>query len=152
MDIKKLLVGINVDFFWFFLLACFLSYTCWNCWFSKHLGADFNRNFLICRTVCSLGITICCHLIVFFVSRYDVWIRPVPPEPQKGLVVGRCELLKNLISVPFIGAFAYAVYRKMKWNSFEEKYLTGNPDAVSSATIRNDQSLRRKWNKAGFLG
>jgi hypothetical protein len=60
--------------------------------------------------------------------------------------------LKNLISVPFIGAFAYAVYRKMKWNSFEEKYLTGNPDAVSSATIRNDQSLRRKWNKAGFLG
>ena len=25
----------------------------------------------------------------------------------------------------------------MKWNSFEEKYLTGNPDAVSSATIRS---------------
>lgn len=63
--------------------------------------------------------------------------RPVPPEPQKGLVVGRRELLKDLISVPFIGAFVYAVYRKKKWNSFEEKYLTGNPDAVSSATIRS---------------
>ncbi|MGI6134985.1 MAG: DoxX family protein [Petrimonas mucosa] len=63
--------------------------------------------------------------------------RPVPRVSQKGAAVDRRELLKDLISVPFIGAFAYAYYKKRRWSSFEEKYLSGKPDTVSSATIRS---------------
>ena len=37
--------------------------------------------------------------------------------------------------MPFLGAFAYAIYRKKRWDSFEEKFLTSKPDATSSATL-----------------
>ena len=48
----------------------------------------------------------------------------------------RRELLRDLISVPFLGAFAYAMYKKKKWDSFEEKYLSNKVDGVSSATLK----------------
>jgi len=38
---------------------------------------------------------------------------------------------------PLLGAFAYAVYRKKKWDSFEDKFLTEKPDAASGATIKS---------------
>lgn len=63
--------------------------------------------------------------------------RPIPTAKDERKVVGRRELLKDLISVPFLGAFAYAVYKKKRWNSFEEKYLTDAPDATSGATIKS---------------
>jgi hypothetical protein len=45
-------------------------------------------------------------------------------------------MLKNLIGVPFLGAFAYAFYKKKKWDSFEEKLLTiEGIDANSGATL-----------------
>jgi hypothetical protein len=58
----------------------------------------------------------------------------LPADANKGLE--RREVIRNLISVPAIGAFAYALYRKNKWDSFEEKLLkVEGIDANSSATL-----------------
>lgn len=62
---------------------------------------------------------------------------PVPSLKKEGKTsLHRRELLRDLISVPFMGAFAYAAYKKKKWDSFEEKFLTGKPDATSGATLK----------------
>ncbi len=61
---------------------------------------------------------------------------PIPAEKKVHPSIPRRELLRDLISIPFLGAFAYAVYKKRKWDSFEEKFLTGNPDATSAATLK----------------
>jgi uncharacterized membrane protein YphA (DoxX/SURF4 family) len=51
-------------------------------------------------------------------------------------VKGRREVLRDLISIPALGAFAYALYRKRKWDSFEEKLLAiDGMDANSGATL-----------------
>lgn len=51
-------------------------------------------------------------------------------------VSGRREAIKDLISVPALGAFAYALYRKNKWDSFEEDLLKiQGMDANSGATL-----------------
>jgi uncharacterized membrane protein YphA (DoxX/SURF4 family) len=63
--------------------------------------------------------------------------KPVPDLPadsKNGLE--RREAIRNLISVPAIGAFAYALYRKKKWDSFEEKLLkVEGIDANSGSTL-----------------
>ncbi len=66
---------------------------------------------------------------------------PGPVTPDNGDKVSnrRRELIRDLISVPFLGAVAYAAYRKKKWDSFEKKYLIGNVDALSSATVKSFQ-------------
>lgn len=63
--------------------------------------------------------------------------KPVPDVPEdKNNVKGRREVIKDLISVPALGAFAYALYRKRKWDSFEEKLLrVKGIDANTSATL-----------------
>ena len=75
----------------------------------------------------------------------DRWIKrwkeekaqvPVPPVKEEGTSVKRREIIRDLISVPFLGAFAYAVYRKQKWNSYEEKFLDSQPDVNSGATMK----------------
>lgn len=91
-------------------------------------------------------------LLVFAVLPSDIWygidrlIRrwknekpeaPVPVEKEEGTSMQRRELLRDLISVPFLGAFAYAVYKKREWDTFEEKLLSGNPDATSGATLKS---------------
>ncbi|RPJ79057.1 MAG: hypothetical protein EHJ94_08580 [Deltaproteobacteria bacterium] len=44
--------------------------------------------------------------------------------------------MRDLISIPALGAFAYALYRKKKWDSFEEKLLSiEGMDANSGATL-----------------
>ena len=62
---------------------------------------------------------------------------PIPALKEEGASLQRRELLRDLISVPFVGAFAYAVYRKKKWDSFEDKFLTAKPDANSGATLKS---------------
>lgn len=58
----------------------------------------------------------------------------MPADHAKGL--GRREALRDLISIPALGAFAYALYRKKKWDSFEEKLLAiDGMDANSGATL-----------------
>jgi uncharacterized membrane protein YphA (DoxX/SURF4 family) len=64
---------------------------------------------------------------------------PVPSVKGAGSPLQRREVLRDLISVPFIGAFAYAAYKKKKWDSFEEKFMTGKPDATSGATAKSFQ-------------
>lgn len=62
---------------------------------------------------------------------------PVPIVREKGESIQRRELLRDLISVPFLGAFAYAAYKKKKWDSFEERFLKESPDASSGATLKS---------------
>ncbi len=65
---------------------------------------------------------------------------PVPGnQPEAGFSDKRREVLRDLISVPFLGAFAYGLYKKKRWESFEEKYLVQKPDAVSGATLKSFQ-------------
>lgn len=61
---------------------------------------------------------------------------PIPSEKKEGFSLQRREILRDLIGIPFLGAFTYAVYKKRKWDSFEEKFLQNNPDAVSGATLK----------------
>jgi uncharacterized membrane protein YphA (DoxX/SURF4 family) len=57
-----------------------------------------------------------------------------PDESKK--VLDRREAIRDLISIPALGVFAYALYRKKKWNSFEEKLLNiEGMDANSGATL-----------------
>ncbi|QGY46192.1 DoxX family membrane protein [Maribellus comscasis] len=63
---------------------------------------------------------------------------PVPLEKDETSSLQRREVLRNLISVPFLGAFAYAAYKKQRWDSYEEKFLNaGETDAVSAATLKS---------------
>lgn len=58
-----------------------------------------------------------------------------PPVPVAGSG-NRREVIKDLISLPAIGMFAYALYRKRKWDSFEERFLkVEGIDANSGSTL-----------------
>ncbi len=66
-------------------------------------------------------------------ARKPVGDAPEPSNAQKG---GRREAIRDLISLPALGAFAYALYRKRKWDSFEERLLAiDGMDANSGATL-----------------
>jgi len=84
-----------------------------------------------------------------FLFGFDRWIRrwkdekpnaPIPDARTGGNYSGRRrEVLRDLISVPFLGAFAYMLYKKSRWDSFEKKYLLDETDAISSATLKTFQ-------------
>jgi hypothetical protein len=65
-----------------------------------------------------------------------------PAEKSVGLPKGhrldRRELIKNLATLPILGAFIYAVYKKRGWESYEEKNLTDRTkvDGITSATVK----------------
>jgi uncharacterized membrane protein YphA (DoxX/SURF4 family) len=61
---------------------------------------------------------------------------PIPAVKREGAMMQRREVLRDLISLPLLGAFAYAVYKKKKWDSYERKFLTGKVDATSGATLK----------------
>ncbi|HCI54615.1 MAG TPA: DoxX family protein [Bacteroidales bacterium] len=62
--------------------------------------------------------------------------KPIPEFSDESATKGRRELLRDLVSVPAIGAFAYAFYKKRKWDSYEEKLLKiEGMDANTSATL-----------------
>ena len=61
--------------------------------------------------------------------------KPVPDQAQ-AKSEGRREAIRDLISIPALGMFAYALYRKRKWDSFEEKFLkVEGIDANSGSTL-----------------
>jgi uncharacterized membrane protein YphA (DoxX/SURF4 family) len=73
---------------------------------------------------------------------YSEWKEEKARKPVPGTADGsydnngRREVIRNLISLPAIGAFAYALYKKRKWDSFEEKLLkVEGIDANSGATL-----------------
>jgi len=61
-------------------------------------------------------------------------------EPLSEVALGRREIIKNLLSVPFFGGFIWAVLRKRGWESFEERHLLAaageRTEAITSATIK----------------
>jgi uncharacterized membrane protein YphA (DoxX/SURF4 family) len=59
-----------------------------------------------------------------------VAVKPAPAD-----VPGRRELLANLASLPFLGAFAYALFKKRQWASYEEKNLVDAVTAASTKTL-----------------
>ena len=65
--------------------------------------------------------------------------QPVPDSSDDpGKSADRREVIKSLIGVPAVGVFAYALYKRHKWDSFEEKLLkVEGIDANSSATLLN---------------
>ncbi len=72
---------------------------------------------------------------------------PIPKIEKTSTSVNRREVLRDLISIPLLGAFAYGLYKKRRWDSFEERILK-NPggitpnalvDASSGATAKNLQ-------------
>lgn len=76
----------------------------------------------------------------------DRWIKrwkeenphaPIPAAKEPGASLQRREVLRDMISIPFLGAFAYALYKKKKWDSFENKFLTEKQDATSGATLKS---------------
>jgi uncharacterized membrane protein YphA (DoxX/SURF4 family) len=58
-----------------------------------------------------------------------------PPKPVPAEAPGRRELLANLASLPFLGAFAYALFKKRQWSSYEEKNLVDAVTAASTKTL-----------------
>jgi uncharacterized membrane protein YphA (DoxX/SURF4 family) len=61
---------------------------------------------------------------------------PIPQTKTQRIILQRREMLRDLISLPFLGAFAYAVYKKKRWESYEKKFLTEKTDAMSGATLK----------------
>ena len=88
-------------------------------------------------------------LPIGFLFGIDRWLkrwreeRPNAPVPGSGVegvhANKRREFLVDMISVPFLGAFAYVLYKKNKWDSLEKKFLIDQTDAISSATLKNFQ-------------
>jgi uncharacterized membrane protein YphA (DoxX/SURF4 family) len=58
----------------------------------------------------------------------DQEAQPVPSQK------GRREVLKDLASLPILGGFAVAMFRKKQWESFEERNLISQPSRVDSTT------------------
>lgn len=82
----------------------------------------------------------------------------MPDEVNHNLdqkVLDRRHLLKNLVSVPFLGGFAFTVAKNHGWLSFEEKHLK-TADGSSGATLKVseavDLSELRKKIPSGKLG
>jgi hypothetical protein len=48
----------------------------------------------------------------------------------------RRELLRNLVALPVLGGFVFALLRKIGWESYEERFLQ-QVDALTGATIRS---------------
>ncbi len=63
---------------------------------------------------------------------------PIPSDHSEDTSLKRREVLRDLISLPVVGAFAYAAYKKQRWNSYEEKFLNGaNIDGTTSSTLKS---------------
>ena len=63
-------------------------------------------------------------------SRPSAARSPLPPMRP-----GRREMLANLASLPFLGAFAYALFKKRQWSSYEERNLVDAVTAASTKTL-----------------
>jgi uncharacterized membrane protein YphA (DoxX/SURF4 family) len=67
----------------------------------------------------------------------DVATQPaaVQLKPARGDAPGRREMLANLVGLPFLGAFAYALFKKRQWSSYEERNLVDAVTAASTKTL-----------------
>ena len=58
------------------------------------------------------------------------------PQPSSRASLDRREFLRGLATLPVLGVFTLAVLRKLGWESYEEKQLEDEVDAITSATIK----------------
>ena len=56
-------------------------------------------------------------------------------KPVKADAPGRREMIANLASIPFLGAFAFALFKKRQWTSYEERNLVDAVTAASTKTL-----------------
>ena len=63
------------------------------------------------------------------------------PKPAAAGAPGRREMIANLASLPFLGAFAFALFKKRQWASYEERNLVDAVTAASTKTL-DVRSLR----------
>lgn len=96
-------------------------------------------------------------LLVFLPSRFTLGIdrmikrivekfrsvKTKDTDIQTGLSAdqGRRELLKDLISLPVLGGFIYAAFRKRQWESFEERHLISQPSRVDAVTGASPRAI-----------
>jgi uncharacterized membrane protein YphA (DoxX/SURF4 family) len=55
--------------------------------------------------------------------------------PVRSDAPGRREMIANLASLPFLGAFAFALFKKRQWTSYEERNLVDAVTAASTKTL-----------------
>lgn len=85
-------------------------------------------------------------LLLAFVPRdmffgVDRWLSRLAQhsaDPAQSTPVGtsgaRREFLKDLAGLPLFGGFAYSVFQKKQWESFEERHLISQPSRVDAVT------------------
>jgi uncharacterized membrane protein YphA (DoxX/SURF4 family) len=56
-------------------------------------------------------------------------------RPGRAEGPGRREMIANLASLPFLGAFAFALFKKRQWASYEERNLVDAVTAASTKTL-----------------
>ena len=85
----------------------------------------------------------------WFIRRRQAALAAAPAEEEPGTprrrprdgrsrpadAPGRRELLANLAGLPFLGAFAYALFKKRQWSSYEERNLVDAVTAASTKTL-----------------
>jgi uncharacterized membrane protein YphA (DoxX/SURF4 family) len=59
----------------------------------------------------------------------------VPLRPAPAEAPGRREMLANLAGLPFLAAFALALFKKRQWSSYEERNLVDAVTAASTKTL-----------------
>lgn len=69
-------------------------------------------------------------------------INHTPAEPKS---IDRRSLVKQLVSLPFLGGFAFAVAKNHGWKSYEEEHLTqamkGGTASTSGATVKISEAV-----------
>jgi uncharacterized membrane protein YphA (DoxX/SURF4 family) len=58
---------------------------------------------------------------------------PLKTDEIASVGINRRDVIRDLVSLPVLGAFTYALYRKKKFYSWEEKFLTTNTVAPTTA-------------------
>jgi uncharacterized membrane protein YphA (DoxX/SURF4 family) len=102
------------------------------------------------------------NVVRWFGKSVKTPVRSVPQEVNHELLpeqkIYRRELVKQMISIPILGGFVYAVARNYGWGSHEEKHLENSfrVNAVSGATAQISKELDltqlKKKIPAGKLG
>ncbi len=57
-------------------------------------------------------------------------------KESRAIDFNRREIIKGLATLPVLGAFVFAVLKKIGWESYEEKHLEESVDSLTGATVK----------------
>lgn len=57
-------------------------------------------------------------------------------KESRSIDFNRREIIKGLATLPVLGAFVFAVLKKVGWESYEEKHLEESVDSLTGATVK----------------